>query len=136
MGEGISIQVDFESPNGEIRPSMDFCIKNNYGVAILTASSRVQKQYRFENPLRKGSIVCHLADLPLLNGMYSIDLFFGEDYQNTDLVYDAISFEVIEADVFDCGQVPPSNSGTIFWPAQFEMQTAETATHTASHYAD
>ncbi|HET9696228.1 MAG TPA: ABC transporter ATP-binding protein [Terriglobales bacterium] len=136
MGEGISIQVDFDSPNAEIRPSMDFCIKNNYGVPIFTASSRVQKQYRFEAPLHKGSIVCHLADLPLLNGVYSIDLFFGEDYQNTDLIYDAISFEVIEADVFDCGQVPPANSGTIFWPAQFEMLATDVEKVNAARYSD
>jgi lipopolysaccharide transport system ATP-binding protein len=125
MGEGIIIQVDFDSPNAEIRPSVSFCLKNNYGVPILTASTRVQRQYQFAQPVNAGSIICQLRDLPLLNGMYSIDLFFGFDYQNTDVIYDAISFEVIEADVLGTGQIPPANEGTIFWPAEFEMVPKE-----------
>ena len=72
-----------------------------------------------------GSITCHLRDLPLLQGSYSIDLFLSEEYQNNDVVYDAISFEVVEADVFGTGQVPPSNEGSIFWSAEFEMCAAE-----------
>lgn len=121
MGESISVRVDFESPHQAIRPSISVRIKNNYGVPIVTASTRVQNQYGFAEGVTSGSIVCHLRELPLLQGTYSIDLFFGSDYQNTDVVYDAISFEVLDADVFGTGHVPPATEGSIFWPAQFEM---------------
>lgn len=121
MGEGLSIAVEFDYGAQRIRPNINICVKNNYGVPVFTSSNRVQKQYQLDKPTNAGGISCHLRDLPLLQGSYSIDLFFGEDYQNVDVVFDAISFEVIEVDVFGTGQVPYANEGTIFWPARFEF---------------
>ena len=125
MGEGVTIRLDFDYGHSRIRPFLNISIKNNYGVPILTASTRIQNQFQFHEPVSAGSITCHLRDLPLLQGSYSIDLFLSEEYQNNDVVYDAISFEVVEADVFGTGQVPPSNEGSIFWSAEFEMCATE-----------
>jgi lipopolysaccharide transport system ATP-binding protein len=125
MGEGVTIRLDFDYGQRRMRPFLNISIKNNYGVPILTASTRIQNQYQFHEPVSAGSITCHLRDLPLLQGSYSIDLFLSEEYQNNDVVYDAISFEVVEADVFGTGQVPPANEGSIFWSAEFEMCAAE-----------
>lgn len=124
MGDDISIRVDFilDRP---VLPTLSISIKNNYGVAIFTTSTRVQNQYRFAQPVTNGSIVCRLSDLPLLQGTYSIDLYLSEEYQNLDVVYDAISFEVLDADVFGSGQVPSGNDGVIFWPAEFEMISSD-----------
>jgi lipopolysaccharide transport system ATP-binding protein len=126
MGEGLSVRVDLDSAT-PIRPYLSVCIKNNYGVPILTASTRVQNQYQFPEPVSVASVVCHLRKLPLLQGTYSIDLFLTEEYQDLDIVYDAISFEVIAADVFGTGQIPPPNHGSIFWPAEFELHAAVAA---------
>jgi hypothetical protein len=72
--------------------------------------------------MESGSITCNLPDLPLVAGLYSIDLFFGEEYQNHDAIYDAISFEVTPADVFGSGQIPTVNEGAIFWPATWNVK--------------
>jgi lipopolysaccharide transport system ATP-binding protein len=124
MGEGLSLRLDFESPQ-RTRPFLNVCIKNNYGVPILTASTRVQNQYQFSETVSAGNITCHLRDLPLLQGTYSIDLFLSEEYQNIDVIYDSISFEVIEADVFGTGQIPSPADGSIFWSAEFELNSVE-----------
>jgi lipopolysaccharide transport system ATP-binding protein len=120
MGEGLSITVQFDCGPHPLRPNINIAVKNNY-VPVVTASTRVQTQYQAADSIAAGSIVCHLRDLPLLQGTYSIDLFFGEEYQNLDVIYDAISFEVIPVDVFGSGQVPHATDGTIFWPAVFEI---------------
>jgi lipopolysaccharide transport system ATP-binding protein len=124
MGEGLTINVDFASDSKRFRPNINICIKNYFGVPVFTASTRIQKQYQVTDVIPSGTITCHLRDLPLLEGTYSVDLFFGEEYAALDTVYDAISFEVLPADVFDSGQVPHSSEGTIFWPAEFEIKAA------------
>jgi lipopolysaccharide transport system ATP-binding protein len=121
MGEGLSFAVAFDCSPQRLRPNINICVKNNYGVPVFTASNRVQKNFQTENAVGSGTLICHLLDLPLLQGAYSVDLFFGEDYQNLDVVFDAVSFDVIEVDVFGTGQIPHSNEGTIFWPARFEF---------------
>jgi lipopolysaccharide transport system ATP-binding protein len=123
MGEGLSFAVAFDYGQQRLRPNINICVKNNYGVPVFTASNRVQKNFQTEDAVSSGTLICHLRDLPLLQGTYSVDLFFGEDYQNVDVVFDAISFDVMEVDVFGTGQIPHSNEGTIFWPARFEFST-------------
>jgi len=122
MGGSLAVQVDFACTGRPVRPHLEVGIKNSFGVTVFHASNRVITQYQFAESMDQGSITCHLPDLPLVAGLYSIDLFFGEEYQNVDAVYDAISFEVTPADVFGSGQIPSANEGTIFWPATWSVK--------------
>ena len=124
MGEGLTIHVEFDCGSHALRPNINICVKNNY-VPIFTASTRIQKQYQLADSVTSGSITCYLRNLPFLPGTYSIDLFFGEEYQNLDVIYDAISFDVIPVDVFGSGEVPHATEGTIYWPAVFEIQAEQ-----------
>jgi len=120
MGEGVSIEVEFDCGSQRVKPNINLCIKNNY-VPVFTASTRVQKQYQIADAVSAGTIRCELRDLPLLEGTYSIDAFFGDEYQSLDVIHDAISFEVLPVDVFGSGQVPHATEGTIYWPAVFNV---------------
>lgn len=122
MGDSLSAQVDFFCASRPVRPNLEVCIKNTFGVTVFSASNRVITQYQFPESMQSGSITCNLPDLPLVPGLYSMDLFFGEEYQNLDAIYDAISFEVTPADVFGSGQIPSANEGTIFWPATWNVK--------------
>jgi hypothetical protein len=122
MGGSLSVQVDFFCGGHPVRPNLEVCIKNSLGVTVFNASNRVITQYQFPESMDRGSITCNLPDLPLVAGLYSMDLFFGEEYQNLDAIYDAISFEVTPADVFGSGQIPSANEGTIFWPATWNVK--------------
>ena len=134
MGEGLSMAIQFDYGSHRIRPNIDISIKNNY-VTVFTASTRVQKEYQLADAITAGTINCHVRDIPLLPGTYSIDLFFGEEYQNVDVIYDAISFEVIPVDIFGSGEVPRAHQGTIYWPAVFEMAADLAPTPTSTAHA-
>ena len=125
MGDSLSVQVEFTCPGYRVRPNLEVSIKNSFGVTVFNASNRVITQYQFKDSMENGSIICNLPQLPLVAGLYSIDLFFGEEYQNHDAIYDAISFEVTPADVFGSGQIPTANEGTIFWPATWNIRTED-----------
>ena len=131
MGEGLTIDLQFAGTR-RFRPNANITIKNYFGVPVFTISTRVQKQYQIAEAITSGNMVVHLRDLPLLEGTYSIDIFLGEEYANIDVIYDAISFEVLPADVFDSGTVPHTHDGTIFWPAEIEIIPAGEAVITAS----
>jgi lipopolysaccharide transport system ATP-binding protein len=126
MGEGLTIHVEFAGER-RFRPNINVCVKNYFGVPVFTVSTRVQKKFQISETVSAGAIICHLRELPLLEGTYSIDLFLGEEYACLDGIYDAISFEVLPADVFDSGQMPLSSEGTIYWPAEFEIIPAREA---------
>ena len=131
MGEGLSIQLDFA---GTVRfhPNIVITIKNHFAVPVFSINTRTQKRFQLGEAITAGTIVSHLRDLPLLEGTYSLDLYLGEEYQHLDIVYDAISFEVLPADVFESGQVPTTHNGTIFWPAEIEVIPAHEPVTVAS----
>jgi homopolymeric O-antigen transport system ATP-binding protein len=131
MGEGLSIELRFAGSR-RFRPNAEVTIKNHFGVPVFTNSTRVMKQFQIADAIDAGTVIWHIRDLPLLHGTYSIDIFLGEEYSHVDVVYDAISFEVLPADVFDSGQVPNTHDGTIFWPAEIEIIPAGEAVSTAS----
>lgn len=135
MGEGISIQLDFSGAR-RFHPNVLITVKNHFGVPVFSINTRVQKRFQIAEAVTAGSIVSHLRDLPLLEGTYSLDIYLGEEYQHLDIVYDAICFEVLPADVFESGQVPPTFNGTIFWPAEIEIVPALESIPTASGARD
>jgi lipopolysaccharide transport system ATP-binding protein len=130
MGEGLAVELEFDCGSLRLKPNINLCVKNNY-VPVFTASTRVQKQYQVGEAISAGTIRCEFHDLPLLEGTYSIDAFFGDEYQSIDVIYDAISFEVLPVDVFGSGQVPNATEGTIYWPAVFDVR--EQGTNSSAH---
>jgi hypothetical protein len=55
-------------------------------------------------------------------GTYLVDLYFGNESRDLDVVQEAIAFEVVPSDVFGSGKLAPSAAGPIFWPATFDLR--------------
>ena len=55
-------------------------------------------------------------------GTYLVDLYFGNESRDLDVVHDAIAFEVVPGDVFGSGKLPPKSAGPIFWPATWDLK--------------
>jgi lipopolysaccharide transport system ATP-binding protein len=133
MGGGLSVSVEYYSERLAVSPSLGLVIKSNYGQPIFGISNRLVRGYQFEAPSHAGTIACHFQNLPLMPDTYSIDLFFGDLYQDYDVVYDAITFDVTAADVFGNGKLPSADSGSIFWPASWTHIPSFMPLATASH---
>ena len=71
--------------------------------------------------MASGVIGCTLQDLPLVPGRYFVDLYFGDGAHDIDIVYESIAIEVLPADVFGTGQLPPAGTCVIYWPASFAL---------------
>jgi lipopolysaccharide transport system ATP-binding protein len=121
MGESLSVSVAFVCDSNPITPVLGLVIKNSHGVAIFGVNNKFIGNYRFEKRVTAGVISCRLDNLPLLPGRYSLDIYLNDGVQDLDVINDAISFEVLPADVFGTGQLPPTGTGLIFWPASFAL---------------
>jgi lipopolysaccharide transport system ATP-binding protein len=126
MGTGLSIRVDYEADR-VISPVLGVVIKNNYGAALFGINNRLVPGFEFPNASRSGEIACLLRNLPLMPDTYSIDLYFGDGYTDHDVIYDAVTFEVVAADVFGSGKLPSPECGSMYWPATWTHTPAGAA---------
>ena len=53
-----------------------------------------------------------------------LDLHFGDEYRDIDVVREALSFDVEAADVFGTGQLCPPNGGPICWGARYAYKAS------------
>jgi lipopolysaccharide transport system ATP-binding protein len=61
----------------------------------------------------KGVLTCRLNRLPLLQGLYTVDVWLGDGATDVDVVEAAVTFEVEATDVYGTGAVPIASLGTI-----------------------
>ena len=123
MGTGLTVSVAYSSPR-PIAPVLGLVIKNNYGMPLFGINNRLVPGFAFDEPSQSGEIACRLTSLPLMPDTYAIDLYFGDAYQDHDVVYDAATFEVVAADVFGSGKLPGPECGSIYWPATWTHSPA------------
>jgi lipopolysaccharide transport system ATP-binding protein len=128
MGESLAIRVDFDLSGIAIRPVLGIVVKTHLGTSVFGINNRIVSGYRFDRVDSIGSITCRLDKLPLMPGSYLLDLYLGDhghDKRDLDVVQDAIGFEVIPADVFETGKLPPSHVGPIYWPATWNVEMGD-----------
>ena len=59
----------------------------------------------------EGLVACEIDRLMLMPGQYNIDVSFGDLGAEMDVISDAISFDVLPADLLGSGRLPPSSQG-------------------------
>jgi len=119
MGAPLSIRVEFVAPQ-PIRPILGVAIKSAEGLPICGMSNRWTND-GFDNPASvRGNVTCTYPHLSLMPGTYLLELDFGDFGDITrdlDLIKEAISFEVVAADLLGSGKLPPASKGSVLWPA-------------------
>jgi lipopolysaccharide transport system ATP-binding protein len=121
MGSGLAIRVTFDDMPSPIRPNLGIVVKTALGVPVFGTNYRTVSRTHPPRAISRGTIVCRFENLPLMPGRYLVDLQCGDWDRHVDLVQDAISFEVVPGDVFGTGMLPARTSGSIFWPAAFDV---------------
>ncbi len=127
MGGELSIRVEYRCDERALSPVLGITVKNSYGAPVFGVNNRIVPGYQFDTLSRTGTISVRLRDLPLMPGFYSVDLSFGDPYFDYDVIYDAVGFEVLVADVFGNGKLPAAECGSVFWPATWTLDVLEPA---------
>lgn len=123
MGAPINVRVAFRSESEAFHPYLGVVVKSAQGQTILTVNNDFLPSFELARPVESGAVVCDFDWLPLMPGTYSLDLYLGTNpYADIDVIHDAISFEVLPADVFGTGKLPEAAWGMIFWPARWRLE--------------
>ena len=71
--------------------------------------------------MTEGVIRARLGSLPLMPGEYTVSLWFGNQHGDHQVAENALSFEVIEKDIWGNGKTPPKGASYMWWPTNFEI---------------
>ncbi len=115
MGEGLSVEMEFQLRSESLsQPS--------FGVEIHTPSGQpvtrfVSRETRGEMPSagKGGRVRLDVQRLDLLPGTYYLTLVLSNAIGNTDLVQNALRFEVTPRAVYPTGKYPPPQKGYLLF---------------------
>jgi lipopolysaccharide transport system ATP-binding protein len=119
IGENLAIELKYcaESPIKD--PKIGLVIYSDQGEPLINANNHYQpNKQSLENAVLNGIIFCDLGKLPLMEGRYSISLWFGDSVHNYQHVEYALNFEVIAQDVWGTAKLPPKVS-PLWWNTEF-----------------
>jgi lipopolysaccharide transport system ATP-binding protein len=119
MGAPFEATVDFSAPH-PIRPILGITLKTAEGTPLFGVSNRWTNEGIHTQRVSTGTVTCKFERLPLMPGTYLLDLYFGDfgdPSRDLDIIRDAISFEVVPADLLGTGMLPRPTDGPVFWPA-------------------
>jgi len=120
IGASIAIHVRY-AVQRPVRPVFGVVVKTIYGVPVFCASDRFCDQLAQCDPAARGTVVCTIGKIPLLPGTYTIDLWLGDAGGDFDVIFDAISFDVLPADVTGTGRLPSAAHGPVFCDATWQL---------------
>jgi lipopolysaccharide transport system ATP-binding protein len=123
LGNNLLIAIDFKSER-PIRPCCGLTVKSERGFRIFHVSDRFSEQLSARKAVSSGTVYCDVPELALMPGRYAIDLWL-EDFETPgglDRIEDAVTFEVISADVLGTGRLPPVTEGPVFHRAEWSLR--------------
>jgi lipopolysaccharide transport system ATP-binding protein len=123
-GDPLSLHISYSSDRA-FRPVLAAAIKSVHGVPIFNVSDRDAQQLASCTPSARGTVICEIPEIPLLPGNYVADLSLGDVGGDLDVIQDAISFEVLPADLLGTGRLPSPASGPIFCRANWRLEPGE-----------
>jgi lipopolysaccharide transport system ATP-binding protein len=121
LGDPMEIRVSYRASR-PLRPVLGSVIKTSYGAPVFCASDRFCSQLADCAPRAEATIVCRIERLMLIPGTYSIDLWLGDAGADFDVIFGAISFDVLAADLTGTGRLPGATLGPIFCDANWSIQ--------------
>ncbi len=123
MGDPLTVDIQFCSDTPIRKPSIGFVISSIRGEKIVNANNIYQQSPEFHVPVTEGLVRCKLGVLPLMEGRYTISLWFGsQSIGEHQHIEDALSFEVVERDVWGMGKLPTQHISQLWWPTVFEFK--------------
>ena len=122
MGDELTLEVEYVIPYAIISPKLGLVIYTEEGYPVVNANNTYQRSEDLNTPCDRGRVRCELGPVPFMAGEYSVSLWFGDAAHDTHIVSHALSFRVIERDVWGTGRVPPTNVSGLWWPTKFHVE--------------
>ncbi len=123
MGESIQLRIYYASPSPLREPKIGFRIIAQTGESIIHSSNRYQGTSNLSGGGESGCLQCNLGMVPLMEGRYTISLWFGNESADTHTVHDALKFEIEARSISGTGVAPNPRTGFLWWPVEYSVET-------------
>lgn len=124
MGDSLAIEVEFAHATS-LAPRIGLVISTMDGIRILGSNNRYQPTEGGDVSATHGRVACDLGVVPLVAGTYAVSLWFGDMAHDSHVEEGALSFEVVERDIWGLGRVPASGDALEWWPTRFMVEALE-----------
>jgi hypothetical protein len=121
LGAELGLQIDFDAEPATLYPRFGFVISASDGTRVLGANNRYQPSTTLPRRVERGSILCGLGRVPLVPGTYSISLWLGDQGGDWHVEPEAMTFKIVERDIWGLGRLPPTDGTNLWWPTEFEL---------------
>lgn len=118
-GHGLSIRIAYEHDAPLVDPYFGITLENATGTPLVWLQTRLQ-QGRLPNLPRAGIVTCEVPELPLVPGVYFVDVGCGVGPTQLDFVERATHFEVVAADYFGTGRLPTARQAAVLVKASWD----------------
>ncbi len=122
-GEGLTVRIDYEHHAPLADPYFGITLENATGTKLVWLQTRLQ-QARIPDLPRQGTITCEVPSLPLVPGVYFVDVGCGAGVTQLDFVERAAHFEVVAADYFGTGRLPTARQAAVLLKAHWDTAPA------------
>jgi lipopolysaccharide transport system ATP-binding protein len=119
LGDALQLTVTFAASEPLRSPKLGFVISDDQNRPLFNINNRYQPGGDLPTPAAAGTIDCDLGVLPLAAGRYHVSLWLGETASDTHIEMDALTFEVIDHDLWKTGRMPPGNFAPLWWTTAF-----------------
>ena len=119
----ITVEIDFASPdNSRLRnPVMGVVISHATLGVVAGVNTRMTGFSVTDGPFKSGKLSCILQRLPLLQGLYSIEVWLGEGIENLDCLTGYLNFSVEASDIYGSGYTPFAHMGVMFLEPKWQI---------------
>jgi len=121
LGAELTLEIKFAADTPTTHPRIGFVISGSDGSRVLGANNRYQPSKPLESPSESGSILCHLGPVPLMPGSYAVSLWLGDQAGDWHVVADALTFMVVQRDIWGLGRIPHPDGTSLWWPTEFNL---------------
>lgn len=121
MGGTLVVEVEYETAAATPTPVLGIVIKTSHSSPVFGINNRITGITLRAGTVGSATISCTIDNLPLMPGRYLVDLYFGDQNSDSDIVIDAMDLFVEPSDVYGTGRLPPANCGPIYLNASWRI---------------
>jgi len=122
FGDSIAIDVSFRADRPLSKPNIGFVISSANGNKVINSNNNYLPSPSYESPVKEGTIRCDLGVVPMMSGLYEISIWAGTSQLDQQHIPRAITFKVVEKDIWKEGFLPPSGCSEMWWNTRFELK--------------
>jgi len=123
-GKPATIEVNYVNPGGARQVDLYFTIFNHLGIAAAHCNTVVGGEV-LKTAGPEGRLTCRLENMALPAGQYLIALSLHGDGTETDLIPNALVFDITSSVFYKSGRLPPMQFSTCLLNYQWEHEVAE-----------